>query len=234
MISPMREKSGFEMVDVAADIEPKTTAPAQMIPAIYFDGQSSTKHNVALKLSSCLEIFEDGTFLAAWSYGDIRRADAPSGILRLRDIAAAPLARLEIRDVEAQIQIARLCTLLDGEGSPGDGSVGRIIFWSFAAAASIFAVIWFAIPFLADRVAPLVPIGLEKRIGDASNGQIRTLFGGKTCTSPDGLHAFQKLIGALQAQAQLPIAPEPAVLKSAVPNAFALPGGRVYVLSNLI
>ncbi len=222
------------MDEAPTDIVPEIIPPDEAMPAVYFDGQSSTKHNVALKLSSGLEIFEYGTFLAAWSYGDIRRADGPSDILRLRDIAAAPLARLEIRDPAAQAQIARLCTLLDGEGSPGDGSVTRIIFWSLAAAASIFVVIWFAIPFLADRVTPLVPVGLEKRLGDASNRQIRVLFGDKTCTEPGGVHALQKLIGELQAQAQLRIAPEPAVLNSAVPNAFALPGGRVYILSKLI
>src|SRR5262249_24991457 len=38
----------------------------------------------------------------------------------------------------------------------------------------------------------------------------------------------------LQTVANLPIPPEPAVLRSTVPNAFALPGGQVYVLSALI
>jgi Zn-dependent protease with chaperone function len=222
------------MVDADADIVPGVIPPAEPMRAIYFDGQTNQKHMVTLKPSAALEISEAGVFLAAWAYGDIRRADGPQAIMRLRDIAAAPLARLEIRDLAAQAEIARLCTLLDGEGSPGDGSVGRIIFWSCAAAASIFAVIWFAIPFLADRLAPLVPVAVEKRLGDASNRQVRALFGDKTCTAPEGTRALQKLVDQLQAQARLRIAPVSAVLNSAIPNAFALPGGRVYVLSKLI
>jgi Zn-dependent protease with chaperone function len=222
------------MVDAAPDILPNINPPAEAMAAIYFDGQTNQKHIVTLKASSCLEIAEEGVFLAAWSYGDIRRADGPKDILRLRDIAAAPLARLEICDPAAQAEVARLCALLDGEGSPGDGSVGRIIFWSCAAAVSIFAIIWFAIPLLADRLTPLVPIALEKRLGDASNKQVQAIFGNKTCTAPEGTRALQKLVDQLQAQAQLRIAPESAVLNSAVPNAFALPGGKVYILSKLI
>ncbi len=39
---------------------------------------------------------------------------------------------------------------------------------------------------------------------------------------------------ALQSKAHLPYAPKPAVLSSKVPNAFALPGGNVYVLQGLL
>src|SRR5258707_197819 len=57
---------------------------------------------------------------------------------------------------------------------------------------------------------------------------------GAACEKPEGGAAVQKLVGELQTVAQLPIAPDPAVLRSTVPNAFALPGGRVYVLSGLL
>ena len=42
------------------------------------------------------------------------------------------------------------------------------------------------------------------------------------------------MVGHLQERARLPIAPEPAVLRSGMQNAFALPGGRIYVLSGLV
>ena len=41
-------------------------------------------------------------------------------------------------------------------------------------------------------------------------------------------------MGRLQTAAQLPIPPDPVVLRSNVANAFALPGGRVYVLAPLL
>src|SRR5207302_3961859 len=49
-----------------------------------------------------------------------------------------------------------------------------------------------------------------------------------------GTAALKKLVNRLQTAAQLPIAPEPAVLHSKMANAFALPGGRVYVLWQLL
>ncbi len=169
-----------------------------LLPAVYFDGQTNKKHSVTLKPASCLEIAEDGTFLAGWAYGDIRRADGPKDVLRLRSIAAAPLARLEIRDAAAQAEITRLSTLLDGEGSPGDGSRRKIILWSIGATVSILAIIWFGIPLLADSLTSIVPVSLERRLGEASDRQIRTIFGDKTCTTPDGVQALQKLVGKLQ------------------------------------
>src|SRR5260370_33931148 len=66
--------------------------------AIYFDGMSSRRHLVTLAFNDGLELQEDGHTLAAWSFADIRRADSPSGALRVTCLTAPALARLEIRD----------------------------------------------------------------------------------------------------------------------------------------
>jgi Zn-dependent protease with chaperone function len=203
-------------------------------PAAYLDGQTNQKHRVTVKPSAALEIAGDGVFLAAWAYGDIRRADGPRNVLRLRNIAAAKLARLEIADPSAQAQLLRLCKLLDGEGSAGNVSTARIVFWSLAAAASLLAVVWFGVPLVAARLTGLVPLSLEARLGEAADRQVRAIFGGKTCARPEGTAALAKLVGALQAKAQLRLPPEPSVLTSSIPNAFALPGGKVYVLNGLL
>jgi Zn-dependent protease with chaperone function len=203
-------------------------------PAVYFDGLTNQKHRVTIKPSAALEIAEDRIFLAAWAYGDIRRADAPKGILRLRNIAASKLARLEITDLQGQAQLLRLCTLLDGEGSAGSVSTARIVLWSLAAAASLLAVIWFGVPLVAARLTGLVPLSMEKRLGEAADRRVHAIFGRKTCTRAEGTAALAKLVGALQAIAQLRLPPEPSVLASPIPNAFALPGGKVYVLNGLL
>jgi Zn-dependent protease with chaperone function len=202
--------------------------------ANYFDGKTNEKHRVALKLASALEIHENGVFLAAWAYADIRRADGPQHVLRLRNISASPLVRLEISAPAAQADLLRLCKLLDGEGSSGDGSTLRIVAWSLAAAASICAIAWFGVPFLANRLTPLVPEWAERRLGEMADRQVRAIFPAKTCASPDGTAALKKLVAALQGGANLRLAPEPFVLKSNVPNAFALPGGRIYLLKGLL
>src|SRR5258708_17523856 len=66
--------------------------------AIYFDGTSSRRHLVTLAFNDGLELHEDGYTVAAWSFADIRRADSPSGALRVTCLTAPALARLEIRD----------------------------------------------------------------------------------------------------------------------------------------
>jgi len=71
-------------------------------------------------------------------------------------------------------------------------------------------------------------------LGEAVDRQVRQIFPGKPCTAPDGRAALGKLVAELQTAARLPIVPDPVVLRSAIPNAFALPGGRVYVHSALL
>jgi len=202
--------------------------------AVFFDGKTNAKHDVTIRLAEALEISEDGTFLAAWSYGDIRRADGPADVLRLSNVAAAPLARLEIRDRTAQAEVRTRCLLLEGDPTFGGESKKRIVFWSLAATVSIGLIVWFGIPALAERLTPLVPIAFEKHIGQATDKQIRAIFSGQICTNEEGKEALTELVGKLQSVAQLSIAPEPDVISSGVPNAFALPGGKVYVLSKLL
>jgi len=202
--------------------------------AVFFDGKTNAKHIVTIRLAEALEILEDGVFIAAWSYADIRRADGPADVLRLSNIAAAPLARLEIRDEAAQAEVRILCALLEGDPTLGSESKKRILFWSLAATVSIGLIVWYGIPALAERLTPLVPVTLEKHIGAATDKQLRAIFSGKVCTDEKGRLALVELVGKLQDAAGLPIAPEPDVIQSGVPNAFALPGGKVYVLSKLL
>jgi Zn-dependent protease with chaperone function len=113
-------------------------------------------------------------------------------------------------------------------------SVARIVAWSLAAAVVIVGLVWYGVPVVADQLAEALPISWEQPLGEAVDKQIRVLFPGNPCTAPDGRAALSKLVTELQAAARLPIAPDPIVLRSPIPNAFALPGGRVYVLSTLL
>src|ERR1700730_16591455 len=80
--------------------------------AIYFDGTSSRRRLVTLAFNDGLELHEDGHTLAAWSFADIRRADSPSGTLRVTCLTAPALARLEIRDAAVAAGFSSRCTLL--------------------------------------------------------------------------------------------------------------------------
>jgi Zn-dependent protease with chaperone function len=213
--------------------ENSAAASAPVNAAIYFDGLSNRRRSVSLAFSDALEINEDGRAAVAWPYGDIRRADSPSGTLRLICLTAPALARLEIRDAAVAAELVSRCARLD-EDFPDRRGVARIVGWSIAAAISIVGVIWFGVPLAADRLTPLVPQSLERRLGDVAEAQLRTVFGSKVCENPAGSAAFIKLVNAVREAGSFEASVQSAVLSSPIPNAFALPGGKVYLFSGLL
>jgi Zn-dependent protease with chaperone function len=203
-------------------------------PGIFFDGKSNHRHVIELRLADTVEIVENGVCLASWPYQDVRRVDAPTSIMRLTSVNALPLTRLELRDPASWPCIERRCPALGGPGGVQAVSFLRIAAWSLAATLVIAGLVWFGVPLVADRLAEALPVGWERPLGEAVDKQVRVVFPGQACSAPDGHAALGKLVAELQGAAQLPIAPDPVVLRSPVPNAFALPGGRVYVLSGLL
>jgi Zn-dependent protease with chaperone function len=201
--------------------------------AVYFDGTSSRRHSVTLVLDDELRISEDQQVLAVWSYADIRRADSQSGILRLTCLTAPSLARLQIRDPALAAELIARCGQLD-EDVPGQRGVAKIVGWSIAAVVSIVGVIWFGVPLAADRLTPLVPQALERRLGSVADRQITTLFGGKICAGAAGQAAFNKLVTTLREAAAMDTSIEAVVLATPVANALALPGGKVYLFDGLL
>lgn len=205
-------------------------APAS---AVYFDGKTNRKHHITLRIAGGIEIIEDDRILDIWSFGEVRRADGPPNVLRISCVTALPLARLEITDASTKAAIVSHCAALDA-GGRGRGSTGRIIFWSLAAVGSIVGLAVFGIPYAADRLAPLVPYAIEKRIGDAADGQVRAILGGQLCTGAEGQAAFTALVDKIREAGELDLPTDAHVLSSTEINALALPGGRVYLLNGLL
>jgi Zn-dependent protease with chaperone function len=200
--------------------------------AIYFDGTSSQRRAVTLHFADRLEISEGERTLGVWAYADIRRADSPPSTLRLSCVTAPALARLEVRDTGVAAELVARCGRMD-ENVPGRG-VAAIVGWSLAATVSIIAVVLFGVPLAADRLTPLVPDVFERRLGDVADGQVKALFGSKVCDNAAGPQAFAKLVTALREPAGLDTSVQSGVLATPVPNAFALPGGKVYLFNGLL
>lgn len=204
------------------------------IQAKYFDGASSRRRDVLVSLRpDGLLAQEGGETLAFWPYDAIRRADSGGVGMRLRSARAAELARLDIPDEDDARRVAALCPRLDDHAG-GRVSSARIVLWSLAATASILLIAVFGLPLLADRLAPMIPRSWEAHIGNVVDGQFKAIFGNKTCASEDGDAALAKLVGALAKAHGLDLSSSPAVIDSRVPNAVALPGGRIYVFRGMI
>jgi Zn-dependent protease with chaperone function len=201
--------------------------------AIFFDGRSSRRRIVSLAFSDQLEISEDGAAPVHWVYADIREVDGAQGTLRVMCLSAPPLARLEIRDARLAAELASRCQRL-AENRLDGRAVTKIVGWSLAAVISIVTLVMFGIPLAADRLAPIVPQAFERRLGDAAEVQVKTLFGNKTCNDASGQKAFDKLLLSLREAARLDTSVDSEVLATPVPNALALPGGKVILFSGLL
>jgi Zn-dependent protease with chaperone function len=207
----------------------ETPAPA----AVYFDGRTNRKRQVTLRFGGGVEIVEQDRILDIWPFGEVRRADGPPSLLRLACVTALPLARLEIADQATKAAILSHCAAIDTVERSRSNTL-RVVFWSLAALCSIVGLAMFGIPYAADRIAPIVPVSWEKRMGDAADGQIRALLGGKLCTGAEGQAAFTALVDKIREAGALDLPTDAHVLSSDTPNALALPGGRVYMLDGLL
>jgi predicted Zn-dependent protease len=200
--------------------------------AVYYDGTSSRRRAVKLTFAHTLEIREEGAAPVTWAYADIRQADGAPGIVRLACVSAPALARPDIRDASVAAALLSRCSQLSAAHADRRGTA-KIVGWSLAAAASIVALVLFVIPLAADWLTPMVPHAMERRLGDAAEIQIETIFGRSTCRDAAGQRAFTKLVGALRDAAGLDQVTA-SVLQTSVPNAFALPGGRIYLFDGLL
>ena len=200
---------------------------------IYFDGMSNRRRPATVSFADALEIDTGDGASVRWAYAGIRRADSPPGMLRVSCETAPPLARLEIRDAALAAELTARCSRLD-EHHLGRRGVARIVGWSLAAMVSIVGVVLFGVPLAADRLAPLVPESFERRLGDVSEKQVKLLFGDKVCNHPAGQQAFAKLVSALREPAELDPSVQSSVLSTPIPNAFALPGGKVILFDGLL
>jgi Zn-dependent protease with chaperone function len=198
----------------------------------FLDGRSNRKRSVTLRFAKGIDIAEQDTVIESWPFDQVRRVDGPPAMLRVSCATALPLARLEMSDPATQGMLAAYCRSLDAGTSPRQ--TWRIVAWSLAAVCSILLLTLFGIPLAADRLTPILPLSIEQRMGAAVDKQVRFLFSDKTCDRADGQAAFTKMVEKLREAGNISMPLEAQVLSSKVPNAFALPGGKVYLLAGLL
>jgi Zn-dependent protease with chaperone function len=214
--------------------------------ALYFDGTTSERHAVTAEVAPDALLIRDqnGADIGKWPYAELRAQPAPDGTMRLRRAGGPELARLEIQDAALIAEIGRRADRLGSAGRAERRLRRQIIVWSVAAVASLVAIAIFGLPLLADRLAPLIPLSVESRLGDAVNAQVRSMLDngrsgkpfecGTTEAEQPGRLALDLLIGKLETAAELPIPFKAAVIRRRETNAIALPGGHIYVFEGLI
>jgi len=215
-------------------------------PAIFYDGVTSARHVVSVELDSpMLNVRGAGDrLLARWPCGELEPLAAPDGVLRLGQVGSAVLARLDIRDAALAAAIGEMALSVDRSGSIQRRGRRHVIAWSIAATISLVLAGIFGVPALADLLAPMIPQVVERRLGEAVDGQVRAMLGSGQkerpleCGAADaekaGRAALTRLMARLEGAARLPIPLQVAVVRRSEGNAFAIPGGRIYVFEGLI
>lgn len=213
-------------------------------PATFFDGRTSARHEVSVVLAGELRIADAaGGILRRWPLHSLRRQDSPTGMLRLACVETDAAARLEIRDAEMIEAVRRACPGLD-KGYRAAGAIYmKIVGWSLAAVISLSAVAFFGIPRLAAAIAPAVPMSWERQLGAAVDEYIRNLLrqndrAAFACETDPGLAGeraiLDRLVTTLQARSGTEAEIEVSIVKQPQANAVALPGGRIYIFSELL
>ncbi len=215
-------------------------------PAVYFDGVTAARHEVTVALTESAVIIYDalGRQIAEWPYPRLRHLSAPAHIFRIGLRKSSSLARLEIADQAVAHAIDLACPDIDRSGASARKAQRRAIGLSFLAAVSLFAVAIYGVPMIADRLAPVVPQGIERRLGSAADSQVRAMLDkgppdrpfecGDAAVEKAGRAAFETLMNRLQTASGLRIPLHAAVIRRDEANAIALPGGHIYVFKGLI
>lgn len=211
---------------------------------VYFDGQTSRRQDVHVELGPELVLLQpDGRRLLGWPLTALRELSSPPGVLRVTREGGPPLARLDIRDPGLADAVRAAAPNLGASRVTESGVVRRVVLWSVAAVVSFGAFALYGVPVLADRITPLLPWSVDRRMGDAVDRQIRYILpttddGPFACGDAEnekaGRAALDTLAKRLSDAAALPVPINIVAVRSDIPNAFALPGGHVYLFDGLI
>lgn len=152
--------------------------------------------------------------------------------------AGARLAVVGIENMKAALNV--LPKLSQHQRADGFRQL-RILTLATAALLSVIIAYLYGIPLLADRLVTFFPPEWEVKLGTTADTQIEaSLTDGKgyvVCeTNPNSVanKAIARFTQLAFTGLNSPFTPTVTVVRSNVPNAFALPGGRTYYLSSLI
>ena len=215
-------------------------------PGNFYDGKTSARQSVTVELDpTMLNIRADqGHLFVRWPYTELEMLPAPDGMRRLAKAGNAVLARLDIRGTALIAALDERALSAGAAGANQRRGRRKVVAWSIAATVSLVLVGAFGVPVLADLAAPLVPRLAESRLGEAVDAQVRKMLDpgengksfecGLAASEKDGRAALDRLMARLEGATALPVPLQVTVVRRSQPNAFAIPGGRIYVFEGLI
>ena len=217
----------------------------------YNDGLTARRQEVRVALAEDRLAIHDlnGGAIARWPLDElvVVDEDAADGSLRLRwqkdeqGIEGARLTVQEPRLIAALIErwphLRRGGRIWGGGGWRGAWRIGGL---AVACVAVVALFLVFVLPQAASLLARAIPVGWEEALGERLSEQVVDVFGrlaegpGGVCRGAEGEAALERLTARLAVAADSPYSFRVQVLDLKPVNAFALPGGYVFLLRGLL
>lgn len=213
------------------------------IPARYHDGLVADVHVVGLDYGDAVLRVSaaDGAEIVRWPADGLYALHSRSDQLRLGLAGQPDGARLVI---DGRHNVARVLATIPALGEKRRRQTGREVRLAVTATVALAAVILaylYGVPLLAGRIAALVPPAWEQRLGETVAAQMQASVEGEAgfeLCDPDPQSLANRAIARFGAEALAgsgsPFDLDIRVVRSDVPNAFALPGGQVFFFSALL
>lgn len=223
------------------------------VGARYFDGQSSKAQSLLVSFSDngLVGENEEGVVVLYWSYEDLRDESNPPTAKEVNlSVAQHSLERLIIEDVFFIQDLRERAPRLSKRRKGPKGWWKPVVGWTVTGIAALVLLFMYGLPLLATGIAKVLPEKTRMTIGIAVEQSIINTFATKpknkgknsdpekpesVCQDAKGQKALEDLIDRFIANSDANLPPiKVTVVRSKIPNAFALPGGRMVVMSSLI
>lgn len=218
------------------------------LTARYHDGHVAEVHDVICRLdgegpASVLVItnLQSRAELERWNAGDVFPLYGRKGELRIGSASKPYGARLVFSGYPDATRARSMLPALAVKHRQERGKQLRAMGIATAALVSVIVAYIFGVPLLASRIVGLVPPELEKQLGETVvaqiEGALKTDAGFEVC-DPDPGSLANRAIARFAAKAVegtgTPFTPDIKVIRTIIPNAFALPGGHSFYFSALL
>ncbi len=192
--------------------------------AEFLDGWSLAPHTVRVEVNAggLSVLAGDGRALATWSSDGLSCDAMQTGVVHVshRD---APHETLVVSDPALEARIYALRPAI--EALPGGQRRLRYALICLALLAGLASVIYLSVPGLSRLIAARIPLAKERALG----AQLEVVLDYNTCKRPRAQEPLTRLITRLGGQ-QFQVR----IMRDAMPNAFALPGGIILVTDKLL
>jgi predicted Zn-dependent protease len=210
-------------------------AIAQMREVVLAVDQSSSAPSLIIADSDSYDEID------RWPIDDTFSVPSHSSELRV-GVEGRPSGARLIFSGREPIRVARsILPALDRHHKRERGRQLRILGISTLALASVITAYVFGVPLIASQATLLVPPQWEQQLGETAREQFEELIGEeggfRVCDpNPNSLanRAISRFTERVMEGSGSPFTPKIVVVRSEVPNAFALPGGHAYYFSALL